>query len=106
MNPVMLHTFGCRSPKSKGVGKWDGAFVYCEGSNGYFLWIFPVTKKVAGMFENGMDFIYDGSKGDTYEYSVKEYYKLISEGYIPMTPEDISQTAGLRIDNTTKLTVV
>lgn len=74
--------FGCRSPNSKGVGCWDGAFVWVKSSDG---------KEVLGVFDNNMDHI----GYPTEEQAKKEYDKYIKKGWKPMSEEDIKLTAGV-----------
>lgn len=93
---VSIHAFGCRSPNSKGIGLWDGAFVYGQNT---------LTHNVGGLFEDGIDFV--SSSNDSFEKvyndAVSIYSKKITGGWIPMTSEDMSKTAGIIIDETTNL---
>lgn len=85
--------FGCRSPNSKGVGYWDGAFVYCREG----------IKTVLVYFEDGKDFINDGSV--TIKDGTRDYNNLISKGWLPMTNEDLMKTSGVRIDEHTNTNI-
>lgn len=86
----IIRAFGCRSPKSKGAGRWDGAFVFCKHDNGC----------IAAVFENRMDYVNNRA---TYETSIMDYNKYVGDGWIPMTAEDLQATAGLNIDENTNL---
>jgi hypothetical protein len=76
---------GCRSPLSRGVGKWDGAYVFYQQSSAS-----PIQQL----------YFYD-------EYCVKESTiltmtnidELIEDGWIPMTSEDITLTSGLSVSS-------
>lgn len=91
LNMAAISTFGCRSPKSQGVGYWDGAFVYVDIG----------TTSICGMFDNHMDYVSD------YDIPIcdvmKQYNELISSGWIPMISEDIEKTAGVQINTKTNL---
>lgn len=87
--------FGCRSPTSKGIGKWDGAFVYMECTH-------PKESKLIAVFDNNRDFI--GDVFNQYQASV-EYYKYIDQGWIPMTSDDLKKTANVEITKETNLSV-
>ena len=41
--------FGCRSPQSTGVGKWDGAFIYIDQHR--------TKPKVAIIYDNNMKYV-------------------------------------------------
>lgn len=81
--------FGCRSPKSQGIGRWDGAFVYCRSG----------LKGMSAYFENNMDYI----GGCPINQAIKEYNKCLIEGWLPMTEQDLSKTAGITIDQYTNI---
>lgn len=85
--------FGCRSPSSKGIGKWDGAFVYCRDG----------LQQIMAYFEDNVDYIND--EPITFNDVTKEYNKCIEQGWIPMTPEDLEKTSGVTIDEHTKLDI-
>ena len=85
--------FGCRSPTSNGMGKWDGAFVYCREG----------IKSVIAYFEDNKDFINDS--GVPIKDATKEYNNLISKGWIPMTHEDLMKTSGVTIDEHTNTNI-
>jgi hypothetical protein len=81
--------FGCRKPGTN-QGSWAGAFVYVEAGG---------NRRVSAFFQNNMDFI-------RYPRSIVEglqAYKayMDDEGWIPMTPTDITDTSGVIVDGTT-----
>ena len=78
--------FGCRSPESKGVGYWDGAYVYIQQNN--------IT--VAVVFQNNVDYI---SNELNFDEGLKIYNDFLKKEWIPMTNEDITQTSGFIINN-------
>lgn len=78
--------FGCRSPKSKGVGYWDGAFVIIKSKDDVFK---------AFAFEYKKDSI---SEVDNLEESIKLYTNYIKSKWIPMNIDDIKKTTGVEID--------
>lgn len=86
--------FGCRSPTSKGIGKWDGAFVYCRN-------IFLCQMMV--YFEDEVYYI--SKEPVTLNDAVKEYNTRIKEGWLPMSPKDLEETCGVVIDEYTKLDI-
>ena len=73
--------FGCRHPESKGIGCWDGAFIWAKTSDG---------RKIGAMFDK-TDFIGHPSEKE----AKKQYEEFIEKGWKPMTREDINKTAGL-----------
>lgn len=77
-------SFGLRSPTSKGLGRWDGAFVSGITTEG---------KLFSALFEDNMDFVSDSTL--TIETIRKTYDELKNKGWKPMTKEDIRQTAGI-----------
>ena len=85
--------FGCRSPSSKGIGKWDGAFVYCRDG----------LRQVIAYFEDNVDYIND--EPVTFNDATKEYNSCIEKGWIPMSPEDLEKTSGVTIEEHTKLDI-
>ncbi len=91
-NEHIFHTFGCRSPTSAGTGKWDGAFLYAE----------TYSQKTVGVFKDRIDYI---GNGNDFDVVIDTYNKLISEGWQPMSVEDIEKTAGIKISNETNLIV-
>lgn len=85
--------FGCRSPSSKGIGKWNGAFVYCRDR----------LRQMIAYFDDNVDYIND--EPITFNDAKKEYNSCIKKGWIPMSPEDLEKTSGVTIDEHTKLDI-
>jgi hypothetical protein len=83
---------GCRSPNSKGIGHWDGAFVFCKSDN----------IQILALFQNNMDYI---NTKTSFSDFVKEYNTYISKGWTPMSTDDLTKTAGCRIDKNTQLNI-
>lgn len=91
--PPVRQAFGCRSPTSMGVGKWDGAFVFADSENA----------RVMAIFEDNKDYI--GYVNNEYQAS-SQYYNFIDQGWKPMTVDDLKRTAGLKdITKETNLSV-
>lgn len=70
---------GCRKPDTL-PGTWTGAFVAYKGL-------------ISAMFDNGQDYI----SSATWKQCLETYEKLTSDGWIPMTDEDMAQTSGVSI---------
>lgn len=77
-------SFGLRSPTSKGIGSWDGAFVGGMSPNG---------KIFGAFFVDDTDFISDSTL--TIDKLKEAYDGLLQKGWHPMTKEYIKKTAGL-----------
>jgi hypothetical protein len=93
LEPVK-HTFGCRSPNSRGEGMWDGAFIYVMDKYDNVYSVF---------YMDGCEAKSD-SKIRPYPEVVQKYNNYLKDGWIPMTPSDISITTGFYINETTSLT--
>lgn len=89
-NNLANYAFGCRSPKSKGVGLWDGAFVYAQNS----------IQNILSIFEDGMDYVSNPNDQfeKVYNDAINIFKEKIAEGWVPMTQEDIKKTSGIIID--------
>jgi len=74
--------FGCRSPYSKGIGYWDGAFIYIQQRG----------QSIAIVFENNMDFI---SNNMSFDDALKLYSDFLKKEWIPMSNQDITNTSGI-----------
>ena len=85
----LVHTFGLRSPESKGIGKWDAAFVYASDG----------ITHTTGLFVDNRDYI--GHAG--LEQVLKGYDLLKNAGWQPMSTEDLRQTANVNIDSQTDI---
>jgi hypothetical protein len=72
--------FGCRSPKSKGPGYWDGAFVY----------VYQDDSTVGVIFDDNVDYV---SNDFSLDSALQVYYDYLKQEWIPMTNEDIITTA-------------
>jgi hypothetical protein len=85
MADSVTHVFGCRSPKSKGAGRWDGAFVYARGGEG--------ETAVGALFELGVDYV----GYPTLEEAVVDYDGYVAMGWTPMGPDDLTKTTGVTV---------
>lgn len=85
----LVHTFGLRSPESKGIGQWDAAFVYASDG----------ATHTTGLFVDNRDYV--GHAG--LEQVLKGYDLLKNAGWQPMSTEDLRQTANVNIDSKTNL---
>ncbi len=88
---IAEHAFGLRSPDSEGIGKWDGAFVYCNNGG----------KRIFAVFHDNRDFIgRPASIAEVYD----NYNSLIRRHkWIPMSRIDLELTAGIKTDGHTHL---
>lgn len=87
MNCKTITAFGCRAPDSKGLGFWDGAFVYVDTT---------LASKTA-KFIRGCDYVGDLS----FDTAKTMYDKLLADGWSKMSKEDITKTSGVEICETT-----
>lgn len=83
----LVHTFGLRSPESKGIGKWDAAYVYASDGETH----------TTALFVDNKDYI--GPAG--LEQVLKGYALLKGAGWRPMSTEDLRQTANVDINSKT-----
>lgn len=84
MDSGFMYVRGCRSPNSKGIGYWDGAFIFATKKY--------ISEMVFGAFYiNERDFIAHAPTKET----IRNYNKLIEDGWIDMSLEDIQLTAGI-----------
>lgn len=86
--------FGCRNPLSKGIGRWDGAYIVLKGKGEYL-------KEYT--FIN-----YTDTHKESYDIidSTKLYYEYIKKKWIPMTITDIIETANININKDTITTPI
>lgn len=81
--------YGCRHPKSR-PGSWDRAFVAAGTRTGDI---------VSAVFDDGMDYVgHLATEGE----AEAQYREFISRDYVPMTPEDVTKTSGIDIDEGTR----
>lgn len=81
--PELEYVFGCRRPGSEGC---DGVFVVAKDAASKFI--------TSAFFEGGVDYI---AHPETDEEAGGKYDELVSEGWIPMTPEDVQVCAGVDV---------
>jgi len=76
------------------IGKWDGAYVAfrMKTSNGQFL-----TK--SALFEDRKDFVMNPGTFITWDQAIEVYNKVKTEGWHPMSAEDIQKTSGMVVGN-------
>jgi hypothetical protein len=88
--------FGCRSPTSEGEGKLDGAFIFCDFYNK------DKYDKTSIIFNE-----YNYTKShDTVDEALVDYNKLISQGWVPMTLDDIKKTSDIQHGEITNDTII
>lgn len=82
--------FGCRHPRSKGDGYWDGAFVVLKEKNGECYKCF--------LFQDGQD---DVDEVQTIKEAMMRYSKYKKLKWTPMSDDDIMRTTGIVLDEKT-----
>ena len=104
---MTTYIFGCRDPASRGIGKWDGAFMYggpistlealeaLEASEDVLVYQTPEEYdnifQVTVLFQDNKDWI----GHPAFEDARDEYASKIADGWTPMTSEDIFETGGV-----------
>lgn len=89
--PKIDYVFGCRDPKTD-PQTWNGAFVIVKTVGDSDI--------TTALFQNGMDYI-----GHTryYDKVMTCYNWHIKDGWLPMSKDDLEKTAGIIIDNNTRI---
>jgi hypothetical protein len=86
---VATVAIGCRNPDPR----INAAFVYAQAFG---------LPPVAAFFKNGVDYV---RHGVIISDAICQYNLLIMEGWIRMSNEDLSKTAGLKFNKTTKTNI-
>ena len=83
-NQNLSNVFGCRDPMSKGLGHWDGAYIYFQTKN---------SDSNFSFFFIDHNFYFD-SETDA-EMAAIQYTIHVRQGWRPMTLDDIKKTTGI-----------